>query len=78
MNHIRHPLSTLFFVAVVVGVCLSTDNLGIIASKSGFSITVPRAGSRVAESYRWVPEVEWDGRKLWMCQARANDGSMEE
>src|ERR1035441_7493133 len=41
-----HP----FFVPAVVRVCLSTHTLGIIASKSGFSITVPRAESREDES----------------------------
>src|ERR1017187_9296087 len=44
MNQVRYRLST-YFVAGVVLVCLSTHTLGIIASKSGFSVTVPRAES---------------------------------
>jgi hypothetical protein len=46
MNQVRHQLSTYFFIAAVVRVCLSTHTLGIIASKSGSSVTVPRAEFR--------------------------------
>ena len=50
LYQVRHLLSTPFFVAAVVPVCLSTHTLGIIVSKSGFSITVPRAESEGASS----------------------------
>jgi hypothetical protein len=46
VNQISYPLSTYFFIATVVRVCLSTHTLGIIASKSGSSVTVPRAEFR--------------------------------